>query len=329
MENQIVENIIKILKDEHLLDAKWIDENNNEYDGQFIIKANDEEFKFKADYKREIKKHNLIKIYELKEKYDDLLILADIIYPDIKDALKKNNVNYIDGAGNMYLKAKGFLINVKGNRNEIPEDKFKGRLFGKGGLKIIFALLLNEDLINKPYRDIADQTGTALGTVNYIVKEMTINGYILINNNELRLKNKKDLMNKWIYGYENKLKKTLFIGKFRFNDPDWKKLNFDNPDTLWGGEPGAEILTHYLHPQLFTIYTNEETKELIKNHHLIPDPNGNIYIYNKFWNFKDNLINNNVAPPLLVYADLINTGDTRNLETAKIIYEKYLQDKFE
>ncbi len=330
MENQIVENIIKILENEHRMKVKWKDAINKEYDGEFIIRANADEIKFKAEYKREIKKHYLIKIYELKEKYDDLLVLADIIYPDIKDALKNNNINYIDGAGNMYLKAKNFFINIKGNRNEIPEDKYKGRLFGKGGLKIIFAILVNEDLINKPYRVIAEQTETALGTVNYIMKELMTNGYIIfINKNVLKLKNKKDLMNKWITGYEDKLKKTLFIGKFRFNNNKWKNIKFENNKTLWGGEPAAEILTHYLHPQLFIAYTKEDTKELIKKYFLIPDPNGEVEIYKKFWNFDYDAINKNVVQPLLIYADLINTGDDRNLETAKIIYERYLQDKFE
>lgn len=330
MENQIVESIIKIFENEHHMKVKWINAINKEYDGEFIIRANADEIKFRAEYKREMKKHNLIIIYKLKEKYDNLLVLADIIYPDIKDALKNNNINYIDGAGNMYLKAKNFFINIKGNRNEIPEDKYKGRLFGKGGLKIIFAILVNEDLINKPYRVIAEQTETALGTVNYIMKELMTNGYIIfINKNVLKLKNKKDLMNKWITGYEDKLKKTLFIGKYRFKDNEWKKLNFDNPDTFWGGEPGAEILTHYLHPQLFTVYTKEETKELFKKYFLIPDANGNVDVYKKFWNFKDVTLNEKTVPPLLIYADLINTGDNRNLETAKIIYERYLQDKFE
>ena len=31
-----------------------------------------------------------------------------------------------------------------------------------------------------------------------------------------------------------------------------------------------------------------------------------------------------IAPPLLVYADLMATGDDRNIETAGIIYDKYL-----
>ncbi len=31
-----------------------------------------------------------------------------------------------------------------------------------------------------------------------------------------------------------------------------------------------------------------------------------------------------LAPPLLIYADLLATGDTRNIETARMIYEQEL-----
>ena len=31
-----------------------------------------------------------------------------------------------------------------------------------------------------------------------------------------------------------------------------------------------------------------------------------------------------IAPPLLVYADLMDTGDDRNIEAAEIIYDNYL-----
>ncbi|MEK6335740.1 MAG: type IV toxin-antitoxin system AbiEi family antitoxin [Acidobacteriota bacterium] len=31
-----------------------------------------------------------------------------------------------------------------------------------------------------------------------------------------------------------------------------------------------------------------------------------------------------MAPPLLVYADLLMTADDRNLETAEMIYDRYI-----
>ena len=66
--------------------------------------------------------------------------------------------------------------------------------------------------------------------------------------------------------------------------------------------------------------------EVIKNYRVIPDPNGYIRIYQKFW--EGNETQNVTAPPLLVYADLINTGDKRNIETAQKIYGQFIQDKF-
>lgn len=333
MENQIINKIIEKLK-AYNLDAEYHYGLNTlwkEIEGELEVKLNERTLTFPVEIKKELKKQNLIQIDLYKGIFPDLLVAADIIYPDIRKLLKEKNINYVDGAGNMFLKTPDNYIYIEGNRNVETLNKYKGRLFGKGGIKIIFVLLLDENLLNAPYRDIAEFTDTGLGTVTYIMKELDLRGYVIkINEYEMKFKNKKDLMNKWITGYEDKLKKTLLKGKFRLNNNNWRNLEFYNKETFWGGEPAAEILTHYLYPQLFTIYTKEETKEITKNYYLIPDLNGNVDIYDKFWNYdiKNNNTNNTV-PPLLIYADLVNTGDNRNLETAKIIYERYLQDKFE
>ena len=50
----------------------------------------------------------------------------------------------------------------------------------------------------------------------------------------------------------------------------------------------------------------------------MPDPQGNIHVYKKFW--KITQLNKNIVPPLLIYADLINSGDPRNIEVANKIY---------
>jgi hypothetical protein len=55
------------------------------------------------------------------------------------------------------------------------------------------------------------------------------------------------------------------------------------------------------------------------------DDNGNIEILNKFWAFAQDEVQNKMVPPLLVYADLLATGDARNIETAGIIYEQELK----
>jgi hypothetical protein len=57
----------------------------------------------------------------------------------------------------------------------------------------------------------------------------------------------------------------------------------------------------------------------------VPDEKGNLVIYKKFWKFN---IAADTVPVILVYADLINTGDPRNIETAKKLYNGLLEDQF-
>ncbi|HCN91356.1 MAG TPA: hypothetical protein DIT28_19630, partial [Oxalobacteraceae bacterium] len=48
----------------------------------------------------------------------------------------------------------------------------------------------------------------------------------------------------------------------------------------------------------------------------------------RFWNFPGDPEHDKLVPPLLVYADLLATGDARCIETAKMIYETYVARLF-
>jgi hypothetical protein len=142
--------------------------------------------------------------------------------------------------------------------------------------------------------------------------------------------NKKELLNKWMDGYEVKLKPDLLIGTFRFLNVEdflnWKTLPIQGKKTWWGGEPAGDLLTNYLRPGELTLYTIEKRNELIQRYRLAPDEKGNVRVYQKFWQYDDT--KESVVPPLLAYADLMNTGDRRCIETAQKIYDDYLRDKF-
>lgn len=107
------------------------------------------------------------------------------------------------------------------------------------------------------------------------------------------------------------------------------RIGGDAKNTL-GGEPAAEIITGYLRPEIYTFYTELTKPELIKGAKLIPDPNGKIQVFKKFWK-KDYPVTMGeyIAHPLLIYADLVITDDPRCIETAQMIYDQYLKDEFE
>jgi len=59
---------------------------------------------------------------------------------------------------------------------------------------------------------------------------------------------------------------------------------------------------------------------------LVPDPHGKVEIVEIFWNPGDyqTETQQKTVPPLLAYAELINSLDSRNRETAQRIKKKFL-----
>jgi hypothetical protein len=102
-------------------------------------------------------------------------------------------------------------------------------------------------------------------------------------------------------------------------------LDLLKQNAYWGGEVGAERLTGYLKPELFTIYQRAGDRTLLTKGRMRLDRNGNTEILQAFWGFEDDPARPDLAPPLLVYADLMATQDGRNLETAHLLYERFLE----
>lgn len=315
--------------------GKWkpiaINGNDNGLDGQIEFTLEESLIKMNAEVKNNLRTIHLPQIYKLAKTYAPLMVIADHIFPKIKEELRNHNIAYLEGNGNIWLKYGKGLLWIDANKT-LPEDKEKiNRAFTKTGLKVLFDFLQDETLINAPYREIALRAEIALGNVNYILNGLKEKGFLLkMNKDEYKLNNKKELLNAWMTKYAEKLKPELEIGTFRFlKDEDfinWKKLPIKPGKTWWGGEPGGELFTNYLKPAVLTLYTLETKNELIKHYRLIPDPNGNVKVYRKFWKYDK--VNDNTVPPLLIYTDLMNTGDHRCIETAQKIYNDLLKEKF-
>jgi len=304
---------------------------NDEVDAAMEFNYNGKKHRVYIEAKRELRNYQLSEIEILAKKYHPLMIVADNIFPKIKEELRENGIAYLETSGNIYYKDKDLFIWLDGKNAIKKEDEKLGRAFTKTGLKAVFHFLLMPELVNTTYRNIAEVTGISFGNINFIMTDLKQQGYLLkIDDNNFQLNRRKELLAKWMDGYEHKLKPSLQVGTFRFINQSeaarWNKIELNNMKSWWGGEPGGDLLTNYLQPEVFTLYTTEPKTELIKNYRILPDPNGNIRVYKKFWNRDE--VNTNVAPPLLVYVDLMTTGDRRCIETAEKIYNELLQDKF-
>ena len=151
------------------------------------------------------------------------------------ERLREQKVAFIDTAGNAYINEKPLYIYIKGlkkhdrqtHTDEIGQTY--GRMFQPTGVKIVYALLQDQDLINAPYRNIAEVAGVALGTVGRVFNDLKNGDYLVeYNKKNRRLKNKKKLMDKWVDAYLEKLRPKLLLGTFTAgNDFWWKETPYN------------------------------------------------------------------------------------------------------
>lgn len=255
------------------------------------------------------------------------IVIADYLTKKTAKELHQNNINYLDGSGNAFIKTDNFFVYIEGQKAKINKKTNQTRAFQEAGLKLLLLLISNPETLQFSYRELAEKTGIALGSVSNIFKELEESNYLLKTKNKRVLKNQDEIIERWVIAYNELLKPRSFRKKMRALGNEFKVnnvLNNSNLQLYFGGEPGGELLIGHLKPQDYIIYTDEETSRVAKELKLVPDEYGNIELYSKFWTDGLDLRNHKTAPPLVVYADLLGTGNNRNIETAKIIIENGL-----
>lgn len=259
-------------------------------------------------------------------------LLTDYVNPILGEKLRTKGINYIDTAGNMYLRVDGlgfpFLVWVEGRKPVKRAEEKADHAFTKAGLRVTYWLLTHPDLINEPMRTIAQQAGTSLETVHRAKISLQQRGFIIeVHKKEWTLVNRKTLIDKWIEAYATRLQPSLLLGRYRLlkneSIANWAEKPLDTPVTQWSGEPAADGLTGLLRPAEWTIYTRQPVRDVVSQLRLLPDPeHGPIRIYEKFWPQDEP---GTFVNPLLVYTNLLTSQDPRNGEVAQKLYESHVQ----
>jgi len=259
-----------------------------------------------------------------------LLVIAKHVNAQVAAQLMQAGIEFIDTAGNAFINQPPIYIYIKGNRP--PEIPGHGqappkRAFKPAGLKMIYAFLCNPGLVNKTFREIAAITDVALGTVGWIMKELKELGFLLdMGKRGYKLIQKDILLQRWVTAYPEQLRPKQMLGCYKGEYGGWWQQK--RPDPLkeqWGGEVAAAKLTQYLNPQIITIYTTvQQLNQLLLEYRLKKDAAGDVEILERFWQPDKTWQYGDLVHPILVYADLLATGNQRNIETAKMIYEQHI-----
>jgi hypothetical protein len=255
------------------------------------------------------------------------LLVAPYITRTLAEHCRELKLNFIDTAGNAYINVPGLTIYVTGERRPttLTGDDPHYRAYTEVGMKVTFAFLCDQELADETYREIARVAQVAFGTVGPVIKDLENRGHLVQRGRRKTLVNTRGLMEAWVTRYPDALRPKLFRNRYQADIDRLETLDLRGMQAFWGAEIAGQRLTGYLKPEHFTLYVRGDTKHLLTQARMRLDLNGNTELLQAFWNLPENPAHPDLVPPLLAYADLVATQDGRNLETARLLYEQFLE----
>jgi hypothetical protein len=329
-EHDLLEFASKALDEIDLFENKICIDSKSLSDGQLKLLLGKKKVKYLVEFKNNLTiSHSQLLFIEKRKSNKPILLITNYVNPEMAERLRSNGIEFIDAVGNVFINQPPIYIFIKGNKAETLRNKNVTRAFKNSGLKIIFGFLTNPEMINLSYREIAKLTGVALGTVGWVMRDLKLLGFVKrVEKDSLRLKSKEELLTRWVTAYAEKLRPKQLLGNYTGSNDLLNNQEDYSEKFIFSGELAAARLINYLKPQKVTVFLEKNNLNdfLLKNR-LKRDESGEVEILERFWNYEFNEVKENLVHPILVYADLIASGKQRNIETAKILYEKQI-DRF-
>ena len=259
-----------------------------------------------------------------------VLLVTEYLTPPMAQKLREQKQQFADAAGNVYLEGPGLLVFVTGRKPQSDQlVPHAGKAQTMTGLKVMFALLCDPLLADAPQRAIAARAGVALGALPAVLADLQQTGELLVLGKRRRLNAIRRVLDEWALAYARRLRAKTLQAIYAVRDfHTWPQWQLDEP-ALWGGEPAANLLVQYLRPGVLTIYADKLAPTLQARHAMrkvrTAAENGTTLEWRKpFWGGLPVAVHPNAVPPVLVYADLLATGDARCIETAQMVYDQHL-----
>ncbi len=269
---------------------------------------------------------------------DRFLLLAPHVRPQQAAVLERAEIDYLDLAGNAHLQAPGLFVHVEGRQPPKEPTPAPGRP-QRGWIKAVMAILIRPELINAPYRVLAEQADVALGTVGGCMNDLAARGILFDGKDGRRVNDRQALVALWVQAYVEglrpKLKERRLQVRADGKQEIWRRLQtvmaeHAQPWALTGAD-AAERRTHFFRAEETEIYAplraledRDTQKALVAQpaarggNLLVIEPPGPLAMPGEpHHDFP-------VAPDLLAYAELRFRGTEQALEAAELLLPRVL-----
>lgn len=320
------------------------------------VMVDDHRYSFLVELKQQIITSMIPRIVEqIKQHHHDsrlpVILAAPYIAPAQADALRKAEVSYMDLKGNLHVDVPGlkiWFVEAARRLKDRPRVHSVSRLNMTGsGARLVYALLVDPQLIESNYRELAKRAGISIGsvkaTLDWLKKKDFLRAFGTRHANRVLVK-KKDLLDLWSEAFSERLKPKLMIGRYETaqigehlpGKPSitFRAYGFHPDEASWGGEAAAIAMADEKNynpgsGNLFVyIRKKSDLNLLLARHKLSRNTTGRLELFEAFWRPGDEIKAGN-APPLVVYAELVSSASSRCWDFAKKIYDRFLKEGIE
>ena len=263
---------------------------------------------------------------------DPVLVHAPHIGSGIGARLADAGLNYLDLSGNCHIAVGSFHVHVEGRTRAAHSASDKG--LRSPGFQVLFAYLADPTLLDAPIRTVAEHAGASRQPVSDVRQRLLGDAFIFKTRGGYRWseRRKDDALRLWLNGYETTVRPSLLFATYRTrSDPDQLEHEIvasfpalGISESRWGGTTAGFRLFRYYRGPRTTVQVHAMPAELPTKLRALPDPHGNLVVMDAFGTITWQP-NNETVHPLVVYSELLRSGDERARDAAEGIFDQLIR----
>jgi hypothetical protein len=240
-------------------------------------------------------------------------------------------ISFADDPGNVHLRlGSEYNWTVLGKRE--PPRLPEAHRTTPATVQLLFQFAVNPKSASWTVRDLARAAGISKTKVAQL-RHQFVHGRILSSKSELRVT--PDIADRLVSGYSQILRPKLVIGRYRYPDSSVDEFLARLAETTrtqkipyaLTGSPAADAMQHFYRSSEVPLFLDLEGPGIQRALRLLPDRTGPVVLLRPFgtmvyWKEFDGRM---VAPPWLVYAELLTSDDPRAREAAEELRRGFLQ----
>jgi hypothetical protein len=261
---------------------------------------------------------------------ETLLLAPYLAVPTAKSFIDAG-ISFADEVGNIHL-ALGDEYNwtVIGERK--PPKAPESERITPAAVQLLFQFATNPESASWTVRDLGAAVGLSKSKVAELRLQFAHEGIFAAHGVEKSPAVTRELRDRLISGYSQILRPKLLIGRYRYEEPSVDqfvaRLSREAvaqriPYALTGG-PAADAMQHFYRSAEVPVFLDPKWQRTLR---LLPDRTGPVMLFKPFGNlvYWREFDGKMVAPPWLVYAELLTGSDPRAREAAEEFRQEYLK----